>query len=199
MTYDVNIYTRPGAQDCIFLSGDNEKDLCLISNKLRELWQDLYVQCETEIKLFLVEPPTVNLMKTEIIVQKLNDFSKPFLSGEGLTQTQTSSWNSLAQGFKRENKDVISDHLGRALRVVPHFDGLLQMRAKFGSFCLDEWRKPVAGSTYTFEEFRDMLRLDNVEGRLLPGFVTGALDLDAILLTHNVEFVCHQKRSSSES
>lgn len=169
-SYDVNIYTKSGIQDCLFLSGDNEQNLCHISNELREMWQGLVVQCETEIKLFLVEPPTINIMKSQIVLERLDKFSKALLHGNRLPPDKAESWSSTAHSFKQENKNDISNRLGRALQLIPHFDGFLQMRANFGSFMLEEWRKPETGITYSFEEFRDMLKLPNVEGRLLPGY-----------------------------
>jgi hypothetical protein len=169
--YDVNIYTKPGIEDCLFFSGDNEQNLCRISNELREMWQALFVQYETEIKLFLVEPPTISIMQSKVILEKLGDLSKAFLYGIKLPRDRVASWTSAAQGFKQENKNNIKDHLDRALQLIPHFDGFLQMRANFGTFMLEEWRKPVTGNTYSFEEFRNMLRLQNVRGRLLPGYI----------------------------
>ena len=133
--------------------------------------QALSVRAEGGIKLFLVEPPTPSLMKTEIRVEETDGFAKPFLHGNKLPQEQALAWSSRAQAFKQDNKDVIQGHLGRALVSVPPSNGVLQMRAKFGTFTLDEWTKPATGDTYQFKEFRDILRRDSVAGRLLPGFM----------------------------
>ncbi|CAG8109307.1 unnamed protein product [Penicillium olsonii] len=169
--YDVYIYTESGNKNCLYLSANSEANLCNVSNELRAMRQALSVRAEGGIKLFLVEPPTPSLMKTEIRVEETDGFAKPFLHGNKLPQEQALAWSSRAQAFKQDNKDVIQGHLGRALVSVPPSNGVLQMRAKFGTFTLDEWTKPATGDTYQFKEFRDILRRDSVAGRLLPGFV----------------------------
>ncbi|CAG8170254.1 unnamed protein product [Penicillium salamii] len=167
--YAVHLYTRDGVSNRIFVSGNSEEALYRVANELREMWRGLVIQAETEIALFLLEPPTSSLMTTDIVVETRDEFAKPVLCGKKMPKEQATAWESLAQGFKQENKDVIQTHLGKALALVPNFNELLQMRAKFGCFFLDTCNKPANGSTYSFKEFREVLRLGNVEGRLLPG------------------------------
>ncbi|CAG8379775.1 unnamed protein product [Penicillium salamii] len=167
--YAVHLYKRDGVTNRIFVSGNSAESLCEVADELREMWRGLAIQAETEIALFLLEPPTSSLMTTDIIVETREEFSKPVLCGIRMPKEEAIAWESLAQGFKQENKDVIQTHLRKALGLVPNFNELLQMRAKFGCFFLDTCNKPANGSTYSFKEFREVLRLGNVEGRLLPG------------------------------
>ncbi|KAK9853209.1 hypothetical protein MYU51_006999 [Penicillium brevicompactum] len=168
-SHDVHLYTVPGNYDYIFLGGTNEESLYQVAEKLRDLWHGLYLQCETEIKLFLVAPPAASIMRMSIIMDRVGDYSKAFLNGEKLPREQALAWGPKVQGFVEGNKEVIQTNLEKALELVLNMSGELHMRAKFGSFFLGEYKKPETGYTYTFEEFRDMLRLKNVEGRLLPG------------------------------
>jgi hypothetical protein len=171
MLHDVHIYTKSGAQDLLFLSGDNEVALRQISNEIREIWRGLFVQCETEVKMFLVDPPILDIMKTSVVLERVNELGKAFLFGSKIPGNEADAWDVTAQGIKNDNKTAISEHLERALQLVPHFDGVRQMRANFGSFILEEWEKPQTGNKYSFEEFRGMIRQREVQGRLLPGYV----------------------------
>lgn len=200
-SHDVHLYTVPGNYDYIFLGGTNEESLYQVAEKLRDLWHGLYLQCETEIKLFLVAPPAASIMRMGIIMDRVGDYSKAFLNGEKLPREQALAWGPKVQGFVEGNKEVIQTNLEKALELVLNMSGELHMRAKFGSFFLGEYKKPETGYTYTFEEFRDMLRLKNVEGRLLPGYVSCIISADfhAVMLTFDLAFLCRRRPSSNES
>ncbi|KAJ6042348.1 uncharacterized protein N7446_013414 [Penicillium canescens] len=55
--YGMNIYTKPGARENLYFSGGNHGDLLGMVSRSRDLWKTLSLQCETEIKVLLVEPP----------------------------------------------------------------------------------------------------------------------------------------------
>ncbi|KAJ5158709.1 uncharacterized protein N7500_008360 [Penicillium coprophilum] len=169
LKYDANIYIRPGIPDCLFMSGNNERDMCIIASRFRELWERLMVQQETEIKMFLNAAPRVELMRTHVVLQKASGLSRPALCGPELAPEVAATWKDTAAEIKRNNKITVTTRLRQALHVIPQFGGFLQMRAKFGSFVLQRWRKPNDGISYEFSEFREMLSHTNTEGRLLPG------------------------------
>ncbi|KAJ5827230.1 hypothetical protein N7447_003993 [Penicillium robsamsonii] len=178
LKYDVNIYIRPGIPDCLFMSGNHERDMHIIASRFRELWERLMVQQETEIKMLLYAAPRVELMRTHVILQKSSGLSRPALCGPELAPEVAATWNTTAEEIKLNNKITVTTRLRQALHVIPQFRGFLQMRAKFGSFVLQRWRKPKDGISYEFSEFREMLTHTNTEGRLLPGI---GLQQDEIL------------------
>ncbi|KAJ5950974.1 uncharacterized protein N7479_009387 [Penicillium vulpinum] len=169
LSYDVNIYIRPGIPDYLFMSGNHERDMCIIASRFRELWERLMVQYEMEIKLFLVAAPPVELMRTHVILQKSDGLLRPALCGPELAPEVAATWQTTAEEVKLNNKSIVTTRLRKALHVIPQFRGFLQMRAKFGLFTLQQWRKPKDGASYEFSEFREMLAHMNTEGRLLPG------------------------------
>ncbi|KAJ5185466.1 hypothetical protein N7491_006668 [Penicillium cf. griseofulvum] len=169
LKYDANIYIRPSIQDCLFMSGNRARDMCTIATRFRELWERLMVQQKTEIKLFLIAAPRVELMRTHVILQKLGRFSSPALCGPELAPDVAATWGTTAEEVKLNNKITVTTHLRKTLKLIPKFRGFLQMRAKFGLFALQRWRKPEDGASYQFSEFREMLAHTNTEGRLLPG------------------------------
>ncbi|KAJ9491716.1 hypothetical protein VN97_g1520 [Penicillium thymicola] len=169
LKYDVNIYIKPGIPDYLFMSGNDERDMCIIASRFRELWERLMVQHETEIKLLLVAAPRTELMRTHVILQKSGGLSQPVLCGPELVPDVAATWETTADGIKANNKSIVTKTLRKALHVIPQFRGFLQMRAKFGSFTLQQWRKPKDGTSYEFAEFREMLTHMNTEGRLVPG------------------------------
>lgn len=171
LRYDVNIYIKPGIPDYLFMSGNNERDMSIIASRFRELWERVMVQHETEIKLFLVAAPRAELMRTHVILQKSGRLSVPVICGPELAPDVTATWKTTADEIKLNNKNIVTTRLRKALHVIPQFRGFLQMRAKFGSFALQQWRKPNDGTSYEFSEFREMLTHMNTEGRLLPGYV----------------------------
>ncbi|CAI7664010.1 unnamed protein product [Penicillium discolor] len=169
LKYDVNIYIKPGIPDYLFMSGNDERDMCIIASRFRELWERLMVQHETEIKLLLVAAPRTELMRTHVILQKSGGLSQPVLCGPELASDVAVTWETTAEEIKANNKSIVTTRLRKALHVIPQFRGFLQMRAKFGSFTLQQWRKPADGISYEFAEFREMLTHMNTEGRLVPG------------------------------
>ncbi|KGO73497.1 hypothetical protein PITC_048350 [Penicillium italicum] len=169
LKYDANIYIKPGIPDYLFMSANNERDMCIIAARFREFWERLMVQHETEIKLFLVAAPQTELMRTHVILQKSGHLSKPALCGPELAPEVAAAWKTTADEIKANNKSIVTARLRKALHVIPQFRGFLQMRAKFGSFALQQWRKPKDGISYEFSEFREMLTHMNTEGRLVPG------------------------------
>ncbi|KAJ6190604.1 hypothetical protein N7519_000625 [Penicillium mononematosum] len=169
LKYDVNIYIKPGIPDYLFMSGNNERDMCIIASRFRELWERLMVQHETEIKVFLVAAPRAELMRTHVLLQKSGGLSTPVICGPELAPDVAANWKTTADEIKLSNKNMVTTRLRKALHVIPQFRGFLQMRAKFGSFALQQWRKPKDGTSYEFSEFREMLTHMNTEGRLLPG------------------------------
>ncbi|KAJ5244183.1 hypothetical protein N7489_004279 [Penicillium chrysogenum] len=169
LKYDVNIYIKPGIPDYLFMSGNNERDMCIIASRFRELWERLMVQHETEIKLFLVAAPRAEAMRTHVLLQKSGGLSTPVICGPELAPEVAANWKTTADEIKLSNKNMVTTRLRKALHVIPQFRGFLQMRAKFGSFALQQWRKPKDGTSYEFSEFREMLTHMNTEGRLLPG------------------------------
>ncbi|KAI2728605.1 hypothetical protein DTO027I6_6097 [Penicillium roqueforti] len=169
LRYDVNIYIKPGIPDYLFMSGNNERDMSIIASRFRELWERVMVQHETEIKLFLVAAPRAELMRTHVILQKSGRLSVPVICGPELAPDVTATWKTTADEIKLNNKNIVTTRLRKALHVIPQFRGFLQMRAKFGSFALQQWREPNDGTSYEFSEFREMLTHMNTEGRLLPG------------------------------
>ncbi|CAI7567617.1 unnamed protein product [Penicillium crustosum] len=169
LKYDVNIYMKPGIPDYLFMAGNDERDMCIIASRFRELWERLMVQHETEIKLFLVAAPRAELMRTHVILQQSGGLSQPVLCGPELAPDVAASWETTADEIKANNKSIVTTRLRKALHVIPQFRGFLQMRAKFGSFTLQQWRKPKDGTSYEFAEFREMLTHMNTEGRLVPG------------------------------
>ncbi|CAG8897321.1 unnamed protein product [Penicillium nalgiovense] len=169
LKYDVNIYIKPGIPDYLFMSGNNQRDMCIIASRFRELWERLMVQHETEIKLFLVAAPRAELMRTHVLLQKSGGLSTPVICGPELAPDVAANWKTTVEEIKLSNKNMVTTRLRRALHVIPQFRGFLQMRAKFGSFALQQWRKPKDGTSYEFSEFREMLTHMNTEGRLLPG------------------------------
>ncbi|KAJ5490059.1 hypothetical protein N7453_010884 [Penicillium expansum] len=169
LKYDANIYIKPGIPDYLFMSGNDERDMCIIAARFRELWERLMVQYETEIKLFLVAAPRTELMRTHVILQKSSQLSRPVLCGPELAPDVAATWKTTADEIKANNKSIVTTRLRKALHVIPQFRGFLQMRAKFGSFALQQWRKPKDGISYEFSEFREMLTHLNTEGRLVPG------------------------------
>ncbi|KAJ5459425.1 hypothetical protein N7530_011369 [Penicillium desertorum] len=169
LKYDVNIYIKPGIPDYLFMSGNNERDMCIIASRFRELWERLMVQHETEIKLFLVAAPRAELMRTHVLLQKSGGLSTPVICGPELAPDVATTWKTTADEIKLSNKNMVTTRLRKALHVIPQFRGFLQMRAKFGTFTLQQWRKPKDGTSYEFSEFREMLTHMNTEGRLLPG------------------------------
>lgn len=171
LKYDVNIYIKPGIPDYLFMSGNDERDMCIIASRFRELWERLMVQHETEIKLLLVAAPRTELMRTHVILQKSGGLSQPVLCGPELAPDVAVTWETTAEEIKANNKSIVTTRLRKALHVIPQFRGFLQMRAKFGSFTLQQWRKPADGISYEFAEFREMLTHMNTEGRLVPGYV----------------------------
>jgi hypothetical protein len=171
LKYDVNIYIKPGIPDYLFMSGNNERDMCIIASRFRELWERLMVQHETEIKLFLVAAPRAELMRTHVLLQKSGGLSTPVICGPELAPDVATTWKTTADEIKLSNKNMVTTRLRKALHVIPQFRGFLQMRAKFGTFTLQQWRKPKDGTSYEFSEFREVLTHMNTEGRLLPGYV----------------------------
>ncbi|KAJ5862829.1 hypothetical protein N7455_006897 [Penicillium solitum] len=169
LKYDVNIYVKPGISDYLFMSGNDERDMCIIASRFRELWERLMVQHETEIKLLLIAAPRTELMRTHVILQKSGGLSQPVLCGPELAPDVAVTWETTAEKIKANNKSIVTTRLRKALHVIPRFRGFLQMRAKFGSFTLQQWRKPADGISYEFAEFREMLTHMNTEGRLVPG------------------------------
>ncbi|OQD99624.1 hypothetical protein PENSOL_c006G08016 [Penicillium solitum] len=169
LKYDVNIYIKPGISDYLFMSGNDERDMCIIASRFRELWERLMVQHETEIKLLLIAAPRTELMRTHVILQKSGGLSQPVLCGPELAPDVAVTWETTAEEIKANNKSIVTTRLRKALHVIPQFRGFLQMRAKFGSFTLQQWRKPADGISYEFAEFREMLTHMNTEGRLVPG------------------------------
>jgi hypothetical protein len=129
------------------------------------------VQQKTEIKLFLIAAPRVELMRTHVVLQRLGGVSSPALCGPELAPDVAATWGTTAEEIKLNNKITVTTHLRKTLKLIPKFRGLLQMRAKFGLFVLQRWRKPDDGTSYQFSEFREMLAHANTEGRLLPGYV----------------------------
>jgi hypothetical protein len=169
LKYDVNIYAKPGAPDYLFVSGNSQRDIGVIASRFRELWQSLLIQCETELKLFLIGPPPLELMRTHVILQKCGQFTRAVLCGPELAPDVAAKWKATADRLKLSNKNAVTGRLKNALHILPKFQGFLQMRAKFGTFALQQWRRAEDGASYRFSEFREMISLMNTEGRLLPG------------------------------
>ncbi|KAJ5135767.1 uncharacterized protein N7515_005045 [Penicillium bovifimosum] len=169
LKYDVNIYAKPGAPDYLFISGNSQRVIGIIASRLRELWQSLFMQCDTEMKLFLVGPPPPELMRTHVILQKCGQFTRAVLCGPELAPDVAAKWKATADRLKLSNKNAVTGRLKNALHILPEFQGFLQMRVKFGTFALQQWRRPEDGASYRFSEFREMVSHRNAEGRLLPG------------------------------
>ncbi|EKV17436.1 TATA element modulatory factor 1 TATA binding family protein [Penicillium digitatum] len=169
LKYDAKIYIKPGIPDCLFMSGSDERDMYIIAARFRELWERLMVQHETEIRLFLVAAPRTELMRTHVILQKFGQLSRPALCGPQLAPDVAATWMTTAEEIKAKNRSIVTTGLREALNVIPQFRGFLQMRAKFGSFALQQWRRPKDGISYEFSEFHEMLTHTNTEGRLVPG------------------------------
>lgn len=199
LKYDVNIYVKSGVPDSLFVSGNSQRDISIIASQFRELWQSLMVQCETEIKLFLIGPPPIELMRTHIILQKSGQFSRAVLCGPELAPDVAATWKATADGLKLSNKTVVTSRLRNALHIIPQFLGFLQMRVKFGSFALQQWRRPKDGTSYRFMEFREMVSLQNTEGRLLPGYVIDSLKSNSLATDLYLGSGCSKRRCSTES
>jgi hypothetical protein len=166
----MNIYTKPGAWENLYFSGVNEGDLLGMVNRSRDLWRTLSLQCETGIKVFLVEPPPPEIMRKDVTMKEYSDMAKPYLSGLKLPVEQAVPWEKKRGEARQDNKVIIADRLKRALHLIPRFHSFRQMRAKFGSFMLKGYRKTEgADGPFLFPEFRDMIADTNAEGRLLPG------------------------------
>ncbi|KAJ5561933.1 hypothetical protein N7535_003605 [Penicillium sp. DV-2018c] len=169
LRYAVHIYAKPGAPDYLFVSGNSQRDIGIIASRFRELWQSLLIQCDTEIKLFLVGPPPLELMRSHVILQNCGQYKRAVLYGLELAPDVAAKWKVTADMLKLTNKDTVTDRLKNALHLLPKFQGFLQMRVKFGTFALQQWRRAEDGASYQFSEFREMISHMNTEGRLLPG------------------------------
>ncbi|OQD89394.1 hypothetical protein PENANT_c002G11300 [Penicillium antarcticum] len=170
LQYGINIYTKPGVWGQLYLSGADEHCHLKVAKSYRGLWKEMTVQHETEIRVFLLEPPPAEIMQKDVIMQNYSKMFKPYLSGLKLPAEHAESWEKKRHEARQDNKLIIVDRLKRALHFVPRFHGYRQMRAKFGSFVLKEYRKTDdTDGPLLYLDFRDMLAETKAKGNLLAG------------------------------
>lgn len=123
-------------------------------------------------KVYIVEPPETEHMKTKVVVHTSNSLHKALLSGGTLKESELEYWRSRAKLIQTKNNERIMSAVEKSLRGLVFVRGHLRMRVNLGSFILENYRAPKDDkASYGFEEFREMLLYDQTKGRLIPGCV----------------------------
>jgi hypothetical protein len=168
--FGCNIYVPHEVSEYICVISEHHEALCEVARRIRTKWHELMATSNVRSKVYLTEPPESSSMSTGIIVKKVDDFAKAYISRRFLTQVQYGPWEERVSLIQSKNEGRLVSAVERSLRGLPFFHGYLRMRVNVGSFILDEYRLPRdAQSGYSFEEFREMLLHDKTKGRLVPG------------------------------
>ncbi|KAL2006154.1 hypothetical protein VTN00DRAFT_9808 [Thermoascus crustaceus] len=168
--FGYHLYIPEGFPDYICVAGHDHDVIREIVRRLRTKWSELMASANIRSKVYLVEPPEIGRVRTEIVVKNSPPFAKPFLYGDPLKEFQLVVWRDRAPLIRSKNDIRLLNATERSLRGLPFFRGHLRMRVNLGSFVLDEYRLPRdAKPAYSFEEFREMLLNDSTKGRLVPG------------------------------
>lgn len=164
------IYVPKELPNYICAVGERHEVMRQILWRLRALWSEAMAVYSAKLKVFVVEPPESSVMKKNITVKKGSHSTKAFLQGDSLTESEVAQWVDQTKLIQITNDDRILDAVERSLQEVSFLRAHLRMRVNFGTFVLDAYRRPPGNkSSYTFEEFREMLLHEHVTGRLVPG------------------------------
>lgn len=125
--------------------------------------------CNPRHKAYIVEPPKPSSMKEAIVVKKGLYASKAFLEGEPMAHEELENWADRAHFIRGKNNGRILSTIEKSLQGISFDRRHLRMRINFGTFVLDSYRRPQGKPVYTFEEFREMVLIEGVTGRLVPG------------------------------
>lgn len=168
--FGYHLYIPDGFPDYICVAGHDNDVIREIVRRLRTKWSELMASANIRSKVYLVEPPEIGRVRTEIVVKNSPPFAKPSLYGDPLKEFQLVVWRDRAPLIRSKNDIRLLNATERSLRGLPFFRGHLRMRVNLGSFVLDEYRLPRDSKpAYSFEEFREMLLNDSTKGRLVPG------------------------------
>jgi hypothetical protein len=164
----LHVYLDDKLPEYIWADGNKHGDMNTMIHFIRLKWRELIAKTNIQYKVYIVEPP--EHLNNRIVVKTFGNLAKPFLERDLHIESENADWKNRVSLICSRNEIHILNATERCIKGLACYRGYLQMRANFGSFCLDEYRLPKdANVGYSFEEFREMLLHEKTKGRLLPG------------------------------
>ncbi|KAL3458815.1 hypothetical protein BJX64DRAFT_301724 [Aspergillus heterothallicus] len=162
----------------ICVIGPSHNELKQIAQRLRTLLAESVAKSNVKTKIYLVEPPEPNAMKSEIVVKKEKHLHKPALQGNPLSSDDFIKWESQLGLIQSKNKARLVNAVENCLRGIVYVRGHLRMRVNLGTFVLENYQLPEDNKRYYgFEEFREMLFHEQTKGHLIPALKVGQPEL----------------------
>ncbi|PLB37459.1 uncharacterized protein BDW47DRAFT_132080 [Aspergillus candidus] len=168
-----HLYIPNGLADFICVVGCDHDTIKEIVRRLRTKWSEIIASISVKAKVYVVEPPPSGTV-SKILTEKPRNapFVEFALVRDKIEGTALQQWLARAAMIRSKNDTRLLNAIERSLRGVAFVRGHLRMRVNLGSFVLYEYRRPVNGKSYDFEEFREMLLHEQTKGRLIPGLKT---------------------------
>lgn len=169
--FNCHLFVPKDSPGMICAVDSNHDNIKRIVHCLRTKWREVMASSNIKLKAYVVEPPVADVMKKKIVMRHESScYAKPLLRGNRLKGLEMEEWASRATLIQSKNNVRMLSALQKSLEGVVFVRGHLRMRINLGLFVLDEYRAPVNDKTsYTFEEFREMLSYEQTRGRLFPG------------------------------
>lgn len=179
-TFDVHVYQQRHMPNYICVSAHEKAVLLQVIELLCTIWREFTTKSDVQLKLYLVEPPSPTVMRTKVLLEKNSRMARPFLHGVELGADQIRHWSNGHYLILMKNDSLLLTNLKRSLNTISFIRGHLRMRVHFGTFVLDEYRRPEKGEcsyeekgecSYEFQEFQTMILHEQAKGRLVPGYL----------------------------
>ncbi|PGH00154.1 hypothetical protein GX51_05967 [Blastomyces parvus] len=171
--YYIYLYDEsPDGHKYIRVDGDDHGKIIEVVQRLRAKWAHLLTETSVKTKLYLIQPPRVDLLKAEVGLMKCrqpgsqNIQASPILDEAGRDDSGLGRRDLL----RDKNEQCMRNAVEQSLHGLRFLAGHVRMRINFGKFVLENYRVPPnSKERYSFEEFRSMLLCTETKGRLIPG------------------------------
>ncbi|EEH17939.2 hypothetical protein PABG_00502 [Paracoccidioides brasiliensis Pb03] len=186
--YYIYLYEEsPHEQKYIRVDGHDHGIIIEIVKRFRAKWVNLLTEMGIKPKLYLVQIPNVDLLKTEIGLVKCRQpgcctiEAVPVLFGGYLYSSDLRVSIDRGNLLSSKNELRLRSAVNQTLQNVRFLVGHVRMRVNLGKFILENYRVPPDSKPrYSFEEFRSMLFYGGTKGRLIPGLGFKRYDGDLI-------------------
>ena len=165
-----HLFIPTGLADFICVVGCDHDTIKEIVRRLRTKWSEIIASSSVKAKVYVVEPPPSGTV-SRIITEKPKNapFVELALVRDKIKGPALQQWLARAALIRSKNDTRLLSAIERSLQGIAFVRGHLRMRVNLGSFVLYEYRRPLSGKSYDFEEFREMLLHEQTKGRLIPG------------------------------
>ncbi|OJJ49706.1 hypothetical protein ASPZODRAFT_89103 [Penicilliopsis zonata CBS 506.65] len=178
--YGYHVFIPSGLPNCICVLGHEQDIIRQIVHRIRAKWSEIIVKNNVTSKTYVAEPPQGGPFQQKLVIQAPGRVIKSSIQGDMKAPIiyDLDDWRSKAASIQSKNKSRILSTLERSLQGLKYVRGHLRMRVNFGSFVFDKYRVPQQDMCgYSFEEFWEMIAIEQTKGRLIPGLVPSQQEL----------------------